>query len=135
MARRAGFRRSAPAKPEPAEPATNHRQPQQATCRLGEDREEEQQAGDAQEQGRDGPFEHGVEPDAVHVDQAVDRTEPTEADCEAAVAIRWSAATRPRATAGSGAAAGSRAAGLGRRLAAGSRRRRGVARSSGAGRP
>ena len=136
MARRAGFRRSAPAEPEPAEPAADHRQPEQATCRLGEDREEEQQAGHAQEKGRDGPLDHGVEPDDVDVDQAIDRTEPAEADREAATVIRWgAAAARPRASAGSGAAAGARAAGLGRRIAAGSWVRRGVARSSGAGRP
>jgi hypothetical protein len=97
----AGFRRSAPAEPKTAEPATDHWQPEQATGRLGQDREEEEEARHAQEKGGDSPLEHGVEPDDVDIDKAVDRTEPVEADGETAVVSRWGAATRSRGSAGS----------------------------------
>ena len=68
--------RSALAEPEPAEPAANHRQPEQAAGGLGEDGDEQEQARNGQDQGRHGPVEQGIEADDVDVDEAIDRTSP-----------------------------------------------------------
>jgi hypothetical protein len=81
---RLGAGRLALADPDAAEPTPNHRQPEEAAGRLGEDGEEQEQARHAQDQGRHGPFQEGIETDDVNIDEAIDRTEPAEADGEPA---------------------------------------------------
>jgi hypothetical protein len=90
---RLGAGRSAPSEPEPAQPAPNHRQPEEAAGGLGEDGEQQQQAWNAQNQGRHRPFEQDIETNDVDVDKAVDWTEPAEADGEPAFITGRDAAT------------------------------------------
>lgn len=93
-----GACRTAPAEPEAAEPTPNHRQPEEATRCLGEDREEQKQAWHAQDQGRHGPFQQCIKTDDVNIDEAVDRTESTEADGEPAVITGRNSADRSGAS-------------------------------------
>ncbi len=86
--------RAPPAEPEPAKPAASEREPEEAADDLGEDSQEEEQAGDAQQQGRYGPLEQGLEADGVHVDEAVDgaQLEPAKSNGESAV-VAWGGST------------------------------------------
>jgi hypothetical protein len=87
-----GASRTAPAEPEAAEPPPNHRQPEEAARRLGEDGEEQKETRHAQDHRRHCPFQESIETDDIHVDQAVDRIEPAEADGEPALVTRRDAA-------------------------------------------
>jgi hypothetical protein len=84
---RLGVGGSAPSEPEPAEPAANHRQPEQAAGGLGEDGEKQEQAGNSQDHCRDRPLDQAVQAHDVDIDKAVDRAEGTLADRESIVTI------------------------------------------------